>query len=221
MKRLLALLLAALMIFGLTACSESDIELAADILTEVVLDSLEDGITSTTSAPTAPKQTTSALSKNTTSALSNQTTAQTTATSTAATTVTTSKAAETSCAAATSVSPVIDYDGLYYEVEDVALYIHTYGELPANFITKDEARDLGWKGGSVEEYAPGCVIGGDVFQNREGLLPKAKGRTYYECDIDTIGRDSRGEKRIVFSDDGLIYYTKNHYESFTLLYGEE
>ncbi len=113
----------------------------------------------------------------------------------------------------------IDKDGWYYSKEDVALYIHTYGHLPDNFITKDEARDLGWEGGSVEEYAPGYAIGGDRFGNREGRLPK--GHTYYECDIDTKDYHSRGSRRIVFSDDGLIYYTHDHYENFELLYGEE
>ena len=115
----------------------------------------------------------------------------------------------------------IDEDGWYYSAEDVALYLYTYGHLPENFITKDEARDLGWEGGSVEKYAPGYAIGGDKFGNREGILPKEKGRQYYECDIDTDGRSSRGAKRIVFSNDGLIYYTDDHYETFTLLYGEE
>ena len=112
-------------------------------------------------------------------------------------------------------------DGWYYSAEDVSLYLQTYGYLPSNYITKEEARDLGWEGGSVEVFAPGYAIGGDKFGNREGLLPKADGRQYYECDIDTDGRDSRGAKRIVFSNDGLIYYTEDHYESFTLLYGEE
>ena len=112
-------------------------------------------------------------------------------------------------------------DGHYYSAEAVALYLHTYGHLPENFITKTEARELGWDGGSVEPYAPGCAIGGDKFGNREELLPKASGRQYYECDIDTNGQDSRGAKRLVYSNDGLIYYTDDHYESFTLLYGEE
>ncbi|MBR6609881.1 MAG: ribonuclease [Oscillospiraceae bacterium] len=116
---------------------------------------------------------------------------------------------------------VIDEDGSYFDKENVALYIHTYGRLPDNFITKDEARDLGWEGGSVEKYAPGKAIGGDRFGNYEGLLPKKKGRTYTECDIDTDGYHSRGSRRIVFSNDGLIYYTHDHYESFELLYGEE
>ena len=113
----------------------------------------------------------------------------------------------------------LDPNGSYTTKEDVALYIHLYGCLPDNFMTKDEARDLGWEGGSLEPYAPGMCIGGDYFGNYEGLLPED--RDYTECDIDTLGADSRGPKRIVFSDDGLIYYTPDHYESFELLYGEE
>lgn len=122
--------------------------------------------------------------------------------------------------AATETPPLAE-DGWYYSKEDVALYLYTYGTLPENFMTKNEARDLGWEGGSVEDYAPGYAIGGDRFGNREGLLPEADGRVYYECDIDTNGASSRGAKRIVFSNDGLIYYTEDHYESFELLYGEE
>ena len=113
----------------------------------------------------------------------------------------------------------LDPNGTYTTKEDVALYIHLYGCLPDNFMTKDEARDLGWEGGSLEPYAPGMCIGGDYFGNYEGLLPED--RDYTECDIDTLGANSRGPKRIVFSDDGLIYYTGDHYESFELLYGEE
>lgn len=115
----------------------------------------------------------------------------------------------------------LDENGSYYTKNEVAKYIHIYAKLPSNFITKSEARDLGWEGGSVERYLEGAAIGGDIFGNREGLLPRAEGRTYYECDIDTNGKDSRGAKRIVYSNDGLIYYTDDHYESFTLLYGEE
>ena len=113
---------------------------------------------------------------------------------------------------------VLDQHGSYTSKEDVALYIHIYGCLPDNFITKDEARDLGWEGGGLEDYAPGKCIGGDRFGNYEGLLPDAPGRTWTECDIDTLGQNSRGAKRIVFSNDGLIYYTDDHYESFELLY---
>ena len=115
---------------------------------------------------------------------------------------------------------LLQEDEWYYSAHDVALYIHTYGHLPDNYITKAEAGSLGWEGGSVEPYAPGHVIGGDLFGNREGLLPEAKGRVYYECDIGTLGADSRGASRLVFSNDGLIYFTRDHYESFEQLYGE-
>ena len=71
---------------------------------------------------------------------------------------------------------LLDEDGTYNSAEDVSLYLYTYDHLPDNYITKDEARELGWTGGSVEQAAP---------------------------------------------NDGLIYYTEDHYESFTLLYGEE
>ncbi|MBR5509667.1 MAG: ribonuclease [Lachnospiraceae bacterium] len=120
-----------------------------------------------------------------------------------------------------STEDFLPEDGVYTSKEDVALYIHQYGHLPSNFITKKEAEKLGWEGGSLEPYAPGKCIGGSRFGNYEGLLPEAEGRSYTECDIDTLGAKKRGEKRIVFSNDGLIYYTGDHYESFELLYGEE
>lgn len=112
-------------------------------------------------------------------------------------------------------------DGTYSSKDDVARYIYIYGHLPSNFIGKKEAEKLGWQGGSLEPYAPGKCIGGGHFGNYEGLLPEKEGRTYTECDIDTLGSDKRGAKRIVFSNDGLIYYTEDHYESFELLYGED
>ena len=117
--------------------------------------------------------------------------------------------------------PAIAEDGFYTTKEDVALYIYTYGHLPENFITKKGAESLGWSGGGLDDYAYGYCIGGNRFGNYEGLLPEADGRKYTECDIDTMHASKRGAKRIVFSNDGLIYYTDDHYESFTLLYGEE
>ena len=115
----------------------------------------------------------------------------------------------------------IDENGTYTSKDDVALYINTYGRLPSNYITKKEAKKLGWEGGSLEEYAPGKSIGGDYFGNYEELLPEKKGREYHECDIDTKGKKKRGAKRIIYSNDGLIYYTEDHYKTFILLYGEE
>ena len=112
-------------------------------------------------------------------------------------------------------APLIDEDGSYTTKEDVALYIHTYGKLPHNFMTKKEAQKLGWSGGSLEPYAPGMCIGGNYFGNYEGLLPDGN---YKECDIDTLGKKSRGSKRIIYSDDGRIYYTGDHYKTFEQLY---
>jgi len=110
-------------------------------------------------------------------------------------------------------------DGSYTSPEDVAEYLHFYGHLPDNFITKNEARDLGWdsQAGNLDEVAPGMSIGGDTFGNWEGLLPKADGRKYYECDVNYEG-GYRGGERIVYSNDGLIFYTDDHYKSFEQLY---
>ena len=117
-------------------------------------------------------------------------------------------------------SSLLDPNGSYDTKEEVALYIHLYGKLPSNFMTKSQAEAQGWSGsGSLSRVLPGKCIGGDIFRNREGLLPKKSGRTYYECDIGTMYSGSRGAKRIVFSNDGLVYYTHDHYESFELLYG--
>lgn len=117
---------------------------------------------------------------------------------------------------------VIAQNSTYTSKDDVAAYLHEYGHLPSNFITKKEAKKLGWVSseGNLGEVAPGMSIGGDYFGNYEGNLPEADGRDYYECDIDSDG-SYRGAKRIVFSNDGLIYYTEDHYETFELLYGEE
>lgn len=107
------------------------------------------------------------------------------------------------------------YGNYYYDVVNVVLYLDAYNELPPNYITKSEAQALGWEGGSVEKYKEGAAIGGDYFGNREGLLPAADGRKYTECDIYTHGYSSRGSRRLVFSNDGLYFYTSDHYESFS------
>jgi len=143
-------------------------------------------------------------------------TTTTTTTTTAAPTTTTTTTTTTT--AATTTAPAIDINGTYTTKDDVALYIHTYGKLPSNFITKSEARNLGWPGGGLDDYAYGKCIGGDRFGNYERILPTASGRFYTECDINTLHARSRGAERIVFSNDGLIFYTNDHYESFTQLY---
>ena len=111
-------------------------------------------------------------------------------------------------------------DGHYQTMEEVAVYLTVFGKLPGNYIRKNAAQDLGWnnRDGNLDEVAPGCSIGGDRFGNYEGQLPDAKNRKWTECDIDyDPAYGYRGAKRIVFSNDGLIYYTDDHYETFSLV----
>ena len=197
--RLLSLVMTIIFAFGVAGCGQQEISDIIDIVDTVVNQPSDE--------TKAPETTPEIKDEETTSP---ETDAQTTVTQ-----------AEDTESKAPEAEEAIAEDGKYTSKDDVALYIHTYGHLPSNFITKTEARKLGWEGGSLEEYAKGCSIGGDSFGNREGLLPTKSGRKYTECDIDTAGKSSRGAKRIVFSNDGLIYYTDDHYESFTLLYGEE
>ena len=113
----------------------------------------------------------------------------------------------------------------YTSKEEVALHLHLFGELPSNFITKKEAEALGWKkepgeAGELQNVAPGKSIGGDRFGNYEKLLPEKKGRKYFECDINYV-KGKRGAERIIYSNDGLIFYTGDHYKTFEKLYPED
>ena len=109
--------------------------------------------------------------------------------------------------------------GPIIEPQDIADYIFEHGELPDNFITKKEAQKLGWDSSYnyVSDVAPGKSIGGDRFGNYEGLLPSKKGRTWYEADC-YYTKGKRNAHRILFSNDGLVYYTDDHYESFTQMF---
>lgn len=209
-RRITALLLALLLALSLTACGNpaqtmDTIEKAAQTvqqIAEVLNDTEED--TESAALPASEAQEAAEEASEEPAQASDQETA-----------------AEETEEAPAAETPAIDEDGVYTTKDDVALYLHTYGHLPSNFITKKEAEKLGWSGGSLEPYAPGKCIGGSHFGNYEGILPEKDGRSYTECDIDTLGADKRGAKRIVFSNDGLIYYTEDHYETFELLYGEE
>lgn len=221
MKRILSLILAAAASLSLTACSgkttgSSETSAAQSIEQTVPYSSADHEVTEITSQDSAEitSEVSSEPTREVTAAPQEETSQPEPAASIAENeeTTTSEKPDETSS---------ISEDGSYSSRDDVALYIHTYGRLPDNFITKKQARELGWDGGSVEVYAPGKCIGGDRFGNYEGLLPEKDGRRYTECDIDTLGKSSRGAKRIIFSNDGLIYFTDDHYASFTLLYGEE
>lgn len=105
----------------------------------------------------------------------------------------------------------LDANGSYYSKEDVAEFIVTYGRLPNNFKTKS------WMNDSLKSNMKnGYRVGGDRFYNNEGLLPS--GYTYYECDIVSPGGTARGKYRLVFTYSGIVYYTSDHYKSFTRLY---
>lgn len=104
----------------------------------------------------------------------------------------------------------IKEDEVYYDKKDVSEYIKKYKGLPSNYITKDEANKIGW---SVEDNDE-LVIGGDRFGNREKKLPDKKGRVYYEADLIEGYSNNRGPSRLVYSNDGLIFYTNDHYETF-------
>lgn len=103
----------------------------------------------------------------------------------------------------------------YSTREEVAAYIKKFHKLPANYITKGEAQKLGWDNtkGNLWKVSDQRSIGGDRFSNREGKLPQLSGRQYFECDIDYSG-GYRGAKRIIYSNDGLIFYTEDHYKTF-------
>ena len=124
---------------------------------------------------------------------------------------------ESSASADTSIS--VEKDGSYTDKDHVALYIHTYGTVPSNYVTKSKARKAGWLNtkGNLWDVLPGMSIGGGGFYNDDGMLPDASGREWFECDIDYEG-GFRNAKRIVYSNDGLIYYTDDHYETFERLY---
>ena len=198
-KWALALMATLMVLTGLAGCSSKDVETALDVAIEVieVAESLE-AMETETQISSGSEQT------------SEQTEAQTTS------------EAETEAIETEDEAAVIDEDGHYTSKEEVALYLYTYGKLPPNFITKKEAENLGWKkkdgeAGQLHVVAPGMSIGGSSFGNYEGLLPEKKGRKYFECDINYV-KGNRGAERLVYSNDGLIFYTGDHYESFEQLY---
>jgi len=118
----------------------------------------------------------------------------------------------------TNILDAVQETGKYTTKDSVAAYIHKFQKLPSNYVNKATGQAL------YEEYTGntwtkwnfnpwlilGVMIGGDYFGNDEGLLPTGN---YKECDVD-YHDSSRGTKRLVYTDAGLVYYTANHYESF-------
>lgn len=105
------------------------------------------------------------------------------------------------------------------EAQRIADYLFENGRLPDSFLTKKEAQALGWDSrfNYVSDVAPGMSIGGDYFGNYEGQLPKVKGRRYYEADCFYTG-GKRNAYRIIYSDDGHVWYTGDHYQTFEELF---
>ncbi|MBQ9003179.1 MAG: hypothetical protein IJ087_15120 [Eggerthellaceae bacterium] len=118
-----------------------------------------------------------------------------------------------------AASASIVESGEYTDKDSVADYIHLYGHLPGNYVSKTKAREAGWSSteGNLRDVLPGKSIGGSEFYDDDDQLPDAPGRRWTECDIDYSGGYRNG-KRIVFSNDGLIYYTADHYKTFERLY---
>ena len=89
------------------------------------------------------------------------------------------------------------------------------GRLPDNYITKKEAIKAGWKSKlhNLSEVCPGKLIGGVIYKNKEGKLPGKDNRTWYEADFD-YDTDYRGENRILYSNDGLIFISYDHAQTF-------
>jgi len=217
LTRALAILLAVLMAFTFAACSAEDAELAleiADLLAESAAGAeAEPEYTSVSE----PEPTAEAPPAETGPELTAEPTDEPTPEPTDEPTPAPTPAPEPT----DEPAYIPEEGGYYYDLESVVLYLYHYGELPPNYITKAEAAELGWEGGTPERYLEGAAIGGDRFGNREGLLPKADGRKYTECDLYTLGENSRGANRLVFSNDGLYFYTADHYESFDEVYVAE
>ena len=207
MKKWLSLLLAALMLFSLTACTQEEVDTTLEILDAVV-----SALPEEEEAPAPQPEET--LPDSQAPPAVEQSPVILPAVDQQPPVIETQPPVEQ--------APALPEDGQYDDKDNVALYIHLYGKLPSNYVTKKDAEALyGWQGGALDVIAPGKAIGGSYYGNYEGLLPDADGREWTECDIGTIGQTKRGAERIVFSNDGLIYYTPDHYESFVLMYGEE
>ena len=111
----------------------------------------------------------------------------------------------------------IEKDGRNSDRDEVLKYLTTYGGLPEHYITTEEAQEMGWTDGNLEDVAPGCIIGGDVFDNQAGLLPE--GPSYLVCDVDPDGQEGRSSHQLVYAHDlSVIYYSEDGGESFRLIY---
>ena len=100
-------------------------------------------------------------------------------------------------------------------------WLYHLKELPDYYIFEDDAKALGWVNvlGNFDKVAPGKMMYKE-FENRDGILPEKKNRLWYEADINYKG-GYRNKQRVVFSNDGLVFVTYDHYKTFMELIGEE
>lgn len=94
-------------------------------------------------------------------------------------------------------------------------YLKSYGKLPSYYITKENAEKLGYQSylGNLSQVAPNRVLFKGIYQNKNEHLPTAPNRIWYEADIN-YNSGFRGAERILFSNDGLIFATYDHYATF-------
>lgn len=107
--------------------------------------------------------------------------------------------------------------------KDGADYTLTYdGKLPEYYISKEYARENGWEpiSGNLSKVLPGKMIGGNIFSNKEKKLPEKEGRVWYEADINYIS-GMRSSHRILYSNDGMVFVTYDHYNTFFLISDEK
>ena len=126
-----------------------------------------------------------------------------------------------SSVATKSIYEAVEESGLYTTKDSVAAYLCKFDKLPSNYVGKNEGQSLyeSKTGNTFEKWnfnpwtTLGVMIGGDVFDNREGLLPSG---SYHEADVDYSAKN-RGTKRLIYQSDCVIYYTADHYETFNKL----
>ncbi|MBQ2956300.1 MAG: hypothetical protein IJE08_07550 [Clostridia bacterium] len=94
-------------------------------------------------------------------------------------------------------------------------WLKEFGQLPDNYITEKQAEEKGWikDEGNLQQVAPGKLIGYKRYENYNGHLPSRPGREWYEADLD-CDSNFRGRKRVVYSNDGLIFVTYDHFWTF-------
>ncbi|MBK4717172.1 ribonuclease domain-containing protein, partial [Tenebrionibacter intestinalis] len=102
---------------------------------------------------------------------------------------------------------------------DLVESLRKTGQLPESYVNKAQAMDNGWKPGkALNNTSPGKQIGGDIFENSNNILPSSPGRVWREADIgidNTMSRSNQAGTRLLYSDDGLLYITTDHYETAT------